>query len=212
MVKTVYFDHRHVHMTSWHMSRDSVKMMSHMPKCVSHPEYQIRWGDFCHWNHQKSYRGKTPGGVVRGLIMHTGSNASDGSKNALIMHTGSNASDGSKKVPTSHRSFHWQTTSCKVIIVYPNFPFFCSPGRICSPLWTHYHNPQGRADARLERETFFKLLYKLACEYNRNSSVGGRIIEPNSPEKVFQYRSTVCTVASDALGIITMLELMRRKS
>ena len=30
MVKTVYFDHRHVHMTSWHMSRDSVKMMSHM--------------------------------------------------------------------------------------------------------------------------------------------------------------------------------------
>ena len=64
MVKTVYFDHRHVHMTSWHMSRDSVKMMSHMPKCVSHPEYQIRWGDFRRWNHQKSYRGKTPGGVV----------------------------------------------------------------------------------------------------------------------------------------------------
>ena len=61
MVKTVYFDHRHVHMTSWHMSRDSVKMMSHMPKCVSHPEYQIRWGDFRRWNHQKSYRGKTPG-------------------------------------------------------------------------------------------------------------------------------------------------------
>ena len=25
------------HMTSWHMSRDSVKMMSHMSKCVSHP-------------------------------------------------------------------------------------------------------------------------------------------------------------------------------
>ena len=76
MVKTVYFDHRHVHMTSWHMSRDSVKMMSHMPKCVSHPEYQIRWGDFRRWNHQKSYRGKTPGGVVptplgvRGLNRH----------------------------------------------------------------------------------------------------------------------------------------------
>ena len=37
MVKTVYFDHRHVHMTSWHMLRDSIKMMSHMPKCVSIP-------------------------------------------------------------------------------------------------------------------------------------------------------------------------------
>ena len=37
MVKTVHFDHRHGQLTSWHMSRDSVKMMSHMSKCVFHP-------------------------------------------------------------------------------------------------------------------------------------------------------------------------------
>ena len=35
--KNSVFDHRHVHLTSWHMSRDSFKMMSHRSKCVSHP-------------------------------------------------------------------------------------------------------------------------------------------------------------------------------
>ena len=35
--KTVHFDHRHGHLTSWHMSLDSVKMMSHMSKCVFYP-------------------------------------------------------------------------------------------------------------------------------------------------------------------------------